>query len=401
MLVERLFALIVADRGAAEVRLPSRAGGIVAEVRKLAGGTEAVRAALDGDTVGLAKFIDRVPPRQMSPELLHHLALFHGRAAGALERTAPALAANSWVWSLASWLALAEERAYLSRLEEAVLGKGASSKSDLASAIPPERVPLELVAELGRRAEAAARDLAPSGTAALVALSKAGDAARIAGIAPDAERALRIEASRRRNGAIEAALSSIADALDEANVQGALTTTGRTIIVRAVAVWTWTGHDEAVEHFVVGQLDRIGWELYRARDWTSLRYTLDPFKPMIENLAGRVEKDPSQLAYAAGCAQMYVFMVDTEPNPATKLALAERAVRVCPTHRNGRVVLASMLCDRAIDLLRQMMIVKRSAHVDEAQAMIERAEKLYPQTRELDEAKKKLAEVKTKVLVSW
>ena len=396
-LAERLFALIIADRGDKTVKLPSRAGGIVAEVRKVPGGAEAVAAALEGDIVRLAKFIDRVPLRSMSPELLHHLALFHGRAAAALETTAPLLASNSWVWALASWLALAEERTYLSRLEEAVLGAASAKKA----AIPVEAVPLELVADLGRRAEAAARDLAPAGTAALVALAKAVESARIAGIAAEAERALRIEASRRRNAAIESALSSIADALDEANVHGSLTSSGRTIIVRAVAVWTWTGHDEAVEHFVVGQLDRIGWELYRARDWNALRYTLDPFKPMLENLAGRVEKDPSQLAYAAGCAQMYVFMVDTEPNPAVKLALAERAVKICPTHRNGRVVLASMLCDRAIDLLREMLIVKRNREVDRAEAMIERAEKLYPQTRELEEAKKKLLEVKTKVIVSW
>jgi hypothetical protein len=398
LLAERLFALIVGDRGDPSVaaRLPPLAGGILAEVRKLPGGADAVQGALAGDIVGLAKFIDRVPLPRMSPELLHHLALFHGRAAAALEKTAPQLASNSWVWALASWLALAEERTYLARLEEAVLGKAGAKNT-----IPPERVPLELVADLGRRAEAAARDLAPAGTAALVALAKASESAHIAGIGPEAVRALRVEASRRRNAAIESALSSIADALDEANVQGAITTTGRTVIVRAVAVWTWTGHDEAVEHFVVGQLDRIGWELYRARDWNALRYTLDPFKPMIENLAGRVEKDPSQLAYAAGCAQMYVFMVDTEPNPAVKLALAERAVKICPTHRNGRVVLASMLCDRAIDLLREMQLVKRNREVDRAEAMIERAEKLYPQTRELEEAKKKLLEVKTKVLVSW
>lgn len=397
MLAERLFALVVADRGDRTVKLPSRAGGIVAEVRKLPGGAEAVAAALEGDIVRLAKLIDRVPLRSMSPELLHHLALFHGRAAGALETAAPPLASNSWIWALASWLALAEERTYLARLEEAVLGPAAAKKA----AIPVEAVPLELVADLGRRAEAAARDLAPAGTAALVALSKVAESARLAGIPPEAERRLRVEASRRRNAAIESALSSIGDALDEANVQGTLTSAGRTIIVRAVAVWTWTGHDEAVEHFVVGQLDRIGWELYRARDWNALRYTLDPFKPMLESLAGRVERDPSQLAYAAGCAQMYVFMVDTEPNPAVKLALAERAVKICPTHRNGRVVLASMLCDRAIDLLREMMIVKRNREVERAEAMIERASILYPQTRELEEARKKLNEVKTKVIVSW
>lgn len=397
VLVERLFALVLGDRGDASVRLPARAGGLVAEVRKLPGAAEAVRAALEGDTVRLAKHIDGVPLRRMSPELLHHLALFHGRAASALAKTAPEVAATSWTWALAFWLTLAEERAYLSRLEEAILGPTAAK----GTAIPPERVPLELVSELGRRAELAASELAPAGTAALLALARAGESARIAEVSPETARSLRGECNRRRNAAIESALRSIEDALDEANVQGALTTTGRTIIIRAIAVWSWTGYDEAVEHFVVGQIDRIGWELYRSRDWTALRYTLDPFKPMFESLARRVEKDPSQLAYAAPCAQMHVFMAETEPSPAARLAFAERAVKLCPTHRNGRVVLASMLCDRAIDLLREMTIVKRSADVDRAEAMIDRAEKLYSRARELDEAKKKLNEVKTKVIVSW
>ncbi|MBX3230816.1 MAG: hypothetical protein KIT84_01255 [Labilithrix sp.] len=394
---ERLFALLVADRGDPSVRIHPRAGGLVGEVRKLPGGAAAVTAALAGDVAGLGHFIDKVPLARCTPELLHHLALFHAKAASALESTAPDLAANAWVWSLASWLALGEERAYLSRLEEAVLGPSAAK----TAGIPPERVGHELVGELGRRADAASRDLKPAGTSALLALARSDDAAKIASLPDAARQRLKVETNRRRNAAIEGALDVIREALDEANVQGELTTKGRTLVLRAVAVWTWSGHDEQVEHFVVGQLERIGWELYRERNWSALRYLLDPFKPMMETLARRVEKDPSQLAYAAGCAQMFVFMSETDMDPRTKLAAAERAMKICPTHRNGRVVLASMLCDNALDLLREMTIVKRAADVERAEAMIKRAEVLYPATRELDAAKKKLEEVKTKVLVSW
>ena len=51
------------------------------------------------------------------------------------------------------------------------------------------------------------------------------------------------------------------EGLDEANVRGELATTGRTLLLRAVSVWTWTSNDEAVEHFVVDRVDKIGWEL--------------------------------------------------------------------------------------------------------------------------------------------
>jgi len=394
-IAQRLFALIVADRGDPKVRIHPRAGGLVGEVRKLPGGAPAVASALAGDVARLGRFIDTVPLPQCSPELLHHLALFHSKAATALESTAPDLAANSWVWSLAAWLALGEERAYISRLEEAVLGS--STKS---GGIPPEKVPYELVNEIGRRADAASRDLRVSGTAALVALARGDDAARIAGLADSARQRLKVETNRRRNGAIESALEVIREGIDEASVQGDLTTKGRTLVLRAVAVWAWSGHDEQVEHFSIVQIERIGWELYRLRDWTSLRYLLDPFRPMMEMLAGRVERDPSQLAYAAGCAQMFVFMSDVDVNPVTKLAAAERSLKICPTHRNGRVTLASLLCDNAISLLR-VMVVKKAEEVARAEAMIARAETLFPGTRELPEAKKKLEEVKARGLVIW
>lgn len=388
----QLFGLIVGGR-APEARIHPRSGGLVGEVRKVSGGPEAVKKALAGDVASLGRFLDALPMRSCPPELLHHLAVFHGRAAAALEQKSPELAANSWVWSLAAWIALGDERRYLSQLEEAVLGKGAKN-----GGIPPERIPLELVTDLGHRADAAARDLAPAGTAALLALAKSGDAVKIAGVNEAAGRPLKIEANRHRTAAIETALNQIADAIDEAAVRGELAS-GRSLILRAVAVWTWSGHDEQVEHFVVGQLDRIGWELYRARNWTALRYLMDPFRPMTESLAGRVEKDPSQLAYAAGCAQMFVFMSETDMNPVSKLALAERAVKICPTHRNGRVVLASILCDRASDLIRQSSLVTRHADLDQAAAMLDRAELLYPQTRELPEIRKKLATARQNRLV--
>ena len=97
---------------------------------------------------------------------------------------------------------------------------------------------------------------------------------------------------------------------------------------------------------------------------------------------------------------MFVFMADVDVNPVTKLAAAERSLKICPTHRNGRVTLASLLCDNAIDLLREMTIVKRPVDIQRAEALIARAEQLYPATRELPEAKKKLEDVKAKVFVT-
>jgi hypothetical protein len=389
--LERLFRHHV---GAAteRVKLHPRAAGMIASARRVPGGAEAVRAALDGDPAKLARLLDAAPMAGRPPELLHHVALYFGKVASALEGAAPDAAANAWMRSLAAWLALGEERTYLARLEESVLGDAAKKAPARDVAIPPNEVPLEIVAELGRRAESASRDLAPAGRAALLALSWLPDAARIAGVSEQAMRRAQGEAERRRNAALDAALGVIGEALDEANVRGDLAKTARTILLRALDVWGWSGHDEAVEHFVVDRLGAVAWDLYRARSWDALRHLLDPFRPMIEHLAKRIEGDPTKIAYAAPCAQMYVFLADVDM--PRRLEHAERAVRVCPTHRNGRLVLAALLCEQAMTAMRAMVLFARRDELDRVEAMIARAEKLYPQSSDLPEAKAMLDRVK-------
>jgi hypothetical protein len=402
VLTERLFAFMVGapqnpNWPSAEhdvvAPLPPRASGLVAEVRKLPSGAEVVRAALDGDIGRLARFVETLSLRDAPPDLLHHLALIHAKAAAVLEQRAPEIAASAWVRSLAAWLALAEERNYLARLEDAVLGDAHRGRARDVG-IPPERAPLELLADIARRADLAARDLGASGKAALLALARTDEAAQIAGAPPAAARRARAEAERRRNAAIEAALAVIGEGLDEASARGQLAAFGRTLLLRAVAVWTWTSNDEAVEHFVVDRIDKIGWELYRARSWDTLRYLLDPFRPMFDSLATRIERDPTQIAYAAGCAQMFVFLAEVDLVLARKLELAERAVRICPTHRNGRLVLASVLCDSAMEAMRAMVVFARRDELERVEALLARAASLYPETRELPEAKKMLDRVK-------
>ncbi len=376
-------------------QLHPRAAGLVAELRKHALGAAVVSMVLrEGDVAHLASFIDDLVLAECAPELLHHLALFHAKVASALEQKASEAAAAAWCRSLAAWLALADERSYLTRLEEAVLGEAARPGRRVDLGPSPERMPLEVVAEIAGRADATARDLGAAGRAALLALARTDDAARMAGAPEAVARRVRAEAERRRNAAIEAALVVIGDGLDEANVRGELASSGRTLLLRAIPVWSWTSHDEAVEHFVVDRIDKIGWELYRARSWEALRYLLDPFRPMFDSLAARIERDPSQIAYAAACAQMFVFLSEVDPHVPRRLALAERAVKICPTHRNGRLVLASALCDEAIHAMRAMVIFARKDELERVQGLLERAESLYPQTSELAEAKGMFERVK-------
>jgi hypothetical protein len=403
VVLERLFRHHVGTLAKENMPHP-RAAGLVAAVRPLTGGDVAVRAALDGDVTGLARLIETAPMRERPPEMLHHIALYFGRVAGTLERVAPDAAANAWMRSLAAWLALGEEHAYLARLEDAITGEPGKREGDKARdravnerrgvLIPPERVPLELVSDLGRRAEGTSRDLSPSGRAALLALGWVGEAARIAGVSADTTRRALAAAERNRNAALDAALAVIGEALDDANVRGELTTSGHSILLRALQVWAWSGNDEAVEQFVVDRLATMGWELYRAHAWDALRRAFDPFRPMIDHLARRIEQDPSKIAFAAPCAQMLVFLTDVEHAPFRKLEIAERAVRICPSHRNGRLNLAALLVEQALTSMRQMVLFARKDELERVEKLLARAEALYPKSTELPDAKAMLGRVK-------
>ncbi len=393
LVLSRLFHHHVGNLAARSVPHP-RAAGLIAAVRALAGGDAAVRAALDGDVTKLARLVEAPPMLARPPEMLHHIALYYGRVASVLEGVFPDAAANGWMRSLAAWLALGDERAYLAKLEDAILGGARKAKDKTGVLIPPERVPLEVVADLGKRAENTSRDLAPAGRAALLALSWVGEAGRIAGVPEDVTRRALGAAERWRNAALDAALAVVGEALDEANMRGELTTSGRAILLRAVDVWAWSGNDEAVEQFVIDRLATVGWELYRARAWDALRFTFFPFRPMIEHMARRIEHDPTKIAFAAPCAQMYVFLTDMEQSSTSKHELAERAVRLCPSHRNGRLNLASLLVDQALASMRQMVLFARKDELERVEGLLARAEKLYPQSSELPEAKAMLERVK-------
>ena len=383
----RHHAGLAADR----VTVHPRTTGLVEIVRTLPGGEEAVR-----DIRQLVRFLEATPLRARPPALLHHLALYYGGIGNALADTAPGVAANAWMRALAAWLALADEASYLTALTLAVLGKDAAKAG---VAMPPSRVPLELVNELGKRAVGAARGLSDEGRAALLALAWMPEAARLAGV--DGKLAVET-AGRLRNAALDAALAVIGEALDEANVRGELAESGPSILAKALAVWNWSGIDVAVEQFVAERLAPIAWEMYRRRTFAALRAMIEPFRPMAESLAVRIQTDPSQIAYAAACAQLFVFDSDVAGDKTRQKELLERALLICPTHRNARSSLASVLVSEAHHMMEaEERWVLRSyglpeKQIRELERLITRAEILYPQTRDLDDTKAAFREYRKK-----
>lgn len=394
-IVEQLFDALAARARAAEEapeaapRLPARAAGLIACLRREPVAEDVVRRAADGDVSGVARLVGSLPLERCAPELVHHLALFHAKLAAELARDRPEAAADAWLASLSAWIVLAGERRYLEDLERRVVGPaGHGGHPPLGAAA----VPIRVVGEIARRAEAGARGLDLPGRAALLALARVDEAIR--SVDPAIAGAVRIEATRRRNAAIESALAPIAEALDDVTARGELAKSGGVVLLQAIAVWTWTTEDEAVEHFVVDRIGAIAWELYRAKGWDALRYLLDPFRSMFERLARRIETDPGAIAYASGCAQMFVFLAELEPSLSSRIALAERAVAICPTHRNGRLVLASFCRERAVAIMEKMVVFAPRTELERAEALLERAEAIHPEPGELAAAKAMLERVR-------
>ncbi|MDC0742802.1 hypothetical protein [Polyangium mundeleinium] len=385
---ERLFRA----QAGQDVRPPARGAGLCAVLRRLPGGSEAVEAARSDKTDALREHLE--PARQIDPppELLHHLALHHASLAD-LTTNSP----DAFVRSITAWLALGREETYLRDLGEAVTGS-ALSRQDLDRALAD--APLWCIDDLGERARMGARDLTGSAQRALAALGRVEEAARIA----RAPEALAERAARRATSlvavAVEEALAPVLAVFAEATTQGEPSAAeGAAMLGRFVAVWRWSGEDESVEHAAIEQATPLAWAHYRASRWDALREVIAPLAPLVDSLARRIEDDPSKLAYAARAAQMLVFRSDVVRTERETLELLDRAIAICPTHRNARLMKANTFCDQALRLLPGARAPTRHDH-DKAAALIDRAEQLYPGATRLPEAKKRLGEAKKLLRIS-
>lgn len=390
VILEALFRHHVgAGDASATAAPPARASGMIRLLRARPGGEEARASVLERrDARPLAGLFEAPTLAGLAPELLHHLALYYGRVADVVEATSPDASTGSRVRALGAWAALAEEGTYLRALAADIAG-------DALPDVEIERIArdaaIERVDELGRRAEEGARALDHGGRAAMRALARAKDACKLAGAKPETTSRLCRRAESRRAGAIEAALHPLSEQLAEASAQGRTRARAPDILGRAVPVWAWAEYDEAVEHFVVTHVTEVAWDIYRARDWTALASFLAPFQPLAESLTARVESDPSKIAWAAPCAQMLVFRSELEPTLERQITVARRALAVCPSHRNGRLVMASYLCSEAIRILEsQPAFFLRGDDWRRAEAKVKEAERIYPASSSLAKAKAKL-----------
>jgi hypothetical protein len=191
---------------------------------------------------------------------------------------------------------------------------------------------------------------------------------------------------------VDHALEPLEDAFVEARLASDPVRAALAPLGTAARIWRWAGHEVEVERFVVEKLESFGWDPYRGSRWSELRQLIDPCLPLLESLERRMLALPSEhLPHRAKCAQVLVFRAEADMDPAREWAWAERALAVCPPHRNARLVLAHLCCDRAIRLVDRTSFLTVARDLAEARALVARARELFPQGRRMAEAEARLA----------
>ena len=395
--VERLWRLEAPPSAAA---LPARAAVLAREVRRLPGGADAVERAAAGDATPLAEQL-RSSMASWTAALKHAAAIYFERLALELERALPksgrasaALSSSAHEATLrrvAAWIALADDGTFVREIASRVADGAvpAAALDGLAEAAVDRAL-----TELGGRALGAATDLGARGAAALHALGRIREACKLAGASGATTKRVVALAERASARAVDEALAPLADELREAQARGATAAELAASMSRVRAVWEWSGHDEAVERFALDQVTDPAWEIYRRVAWAELRALLAPCEPLYESMEARILARPSELAYAASCAQTLVFRSELETDREREWAFAERALRLCPTHRNGRLVMADLLSARALALLSRTTAPSARRDVAEATELLARAEAAFAGRARTKEAQGRLDDTK-------
>jgi hypothetical protein len=373
---EARFDQLWRERVPGTARPPSpRAAGLVSAFRERGVEGEALRGILEDP-----------PLADLPPRLCHHLALFDDRVADLREAAADGPGAlEARVRALAAWVRLASERRYLEDLFDRVTGT-AFRPSERGPAL--ERVLTLPVRRLVERASGAARD--ERTRSALRALARMEEAVTRAGVdGPLAERFSR-EAESARGRILDEALAPVAASLEEAEGRAPDGPAVARLLEQATALWRFADRDELVERFLVQRSIPHLWRLYKLERWEDLTRALDPLIEPSEHLARRIVGDATRVAYAAPCAQIHVFRAETSLTHAGRMRLAERALEICPTHRNGRAILASALVDRAHRALDRAAPWATGDAMTAAARDLVRAQELFPLSRRLPAAKARL-----------
>ena len=337
----------------------------------------AIDAALLEEFSSLDDIFDSSDWSHASDLFMHHFVLYHHRASHHANHDRRSVATRR-AWR--GWLELAD-RTYLRDL-----AKDLGELSDRKASELAFRACSSLIDDLSEVARRSAGELSDAGRDALSQL-KTLASEEVQG--PNAKR-LVARANASTTQLVELALSGAYEAFaeEEARPPSALSAT---VFAELMKVWRWSGQDPLVERTILTSGKKIGWKLYKASQFDHLLTLSSKVAPAVASFADRIEADLSHIAYASACAQMLVFHAESINTLEKQLPLAERALRICPEHRNGRIVLAELLSVKASRLLDAPGIgAAKQKNIQAAEDHLKRAKELWPTCKKLKKAEEKL-----------
>ena len=144
------------------------------------------------------------------------------------------------------------------------------------------------------------------------------------------------------------------------------------------------------------------WPLYKTKEETRLKDLLDASKPFAAHVESLLLRDAGAFGRQSVLADHLLFVADFHP-AEEQAAIFRRAIKICPGHRNSRLMLSyhrvnlarkALLRAEANDPLKVLTnIGKLSAReaIAEAEAHLDEAEELFPDNERLAEFRGKIA----------
>lgn len=375
-------ALLVAVLRGGPAESSERAEGLTALLREDSIGAEAFTRAAAADTKALRALVFCSTYAGKRPGLLHHLALLHGKAAAGQSGEA---AVTHLLHALGAWGALRAEGHYLSRLAKEVA-------PELSQGARQEAIRTAVLAPLERFREDALSDAAERGPKAHTGLRLHARRGELSALIGSEAQDLEIELRSLGGEITDTAIEPIERALDDA-ATGQMGTLQVDLLAKLASLGAWAGGSREVDHRFLERAMPIAWTLYKGSDKSLIARFVATTKECVDRCATRVLMDPSELAQASRVAQMLVFRAESVRTLSEQVIAIEKALQVCPTHRNGRLVGADIFAFRGLERLRGKGLLSGSSPADAAYEDAKRARELWPRCKRLTRLTDELARV--------
>ena len=359
-----------------------RAQGLTALLRMDSLGEEAFTRAASGDTQALRALVFCSTYAGKRPELLHHLALLHAQAAAAQRGE---LAVTHLLHALGAWGALRAEGRYLPRLAKEVA-------PELEESARLGAIQAALVAPLERFREDALSDAVERGPRAHAGLRLHARRAELQALVGGEAQDFALQLRALGGEITDAAAEPIERALDDA-ATASVGILQVDLLAKLASLGAWAGGSRDVDHRFLERAMPIAWTLYKGSDKALVARFVATTRECVDRCVTRVLTDPAELAHASRVAQMLVFRAESAATLSDQVIAIEKALEVCPTHRNGRLVGADIFAYRGLERLRGAGPLSGQSPADAAYEDAKRARALWPSCKRLTRLMDELARV--------